>query len=317
MQRALCALVLLVTDAALAQDAPRAVVLRVPDCLEVSGSAVKELVALELAPRMQMIDASAEPALTAAVQCEESTAVLTVEDPARATPLRVELDLAAAASLARPRLLALTLAELITTSQLEQPVPAAEPAPVAQPEAAQAEPDDDGLARAAPPLQLWVSPSLSIAGAPVLPLLGGEVGLSYALGPVLLALEGQARFAQNDRAASDISLRALSAGFAVMPLLIDRGAQLALGAGARVGHVSVTATSHDPRTTGDSLSGIWLGPMAAASLHLPFVDAVALRFALEAGYFARPTIGRDQLGAERFALRGPWLSLGAGIALGL
>jgi hypothetical protein len=252
------------------------------------------------------------------VQCDATTALLTVEDPARADALRVEIDLAAAAPLARPRLLALTLAELITTSQLEQP---AQPAAVAQPEAAQPEPaddeTDDGLASATPSLQLWVAPALSIAGTPTLPLLGGDVGLSYALGPVLLAIDGQARFAQNDRTASEIALRALSAGLAVMPLLIDRGAQLAVGAGARVGHVALMATAHDPAITADSLTGIWLGPMAAASLHLPFVDAVALRFALEAGYFARPAVGRDQLGAERLALRGPWLSLGVGIALGL
>jgi hypothetical protein len=77
------------------------------------------------------------------------------------------------------------------------------------------------------------------------------------------------------------------------------------------------ATSHDPQLTAAAVSGLWLGPMVVAALHLPFVDAVALRFALEAGYFARPAIGLDQSGGERIALRGPWISLGVGAALGL
>jgi hypothetical protein len=213
-------------------------------------------------------------------------------------------------------LLALTLAELITTSQLEQPIA---PAPVATPEAAQpeADDDDDRETRAAPALQLWVAPSLSIAGAPVLPLVGGDIGISYALGPVLLALDGQARFAQSDRASSEIAVRALSAGLSVMPLWLDDGVQLAAGAGVRAGHIALSATSHDPNLIATDVLGLWLGPMAVASLRLPFSAAIALRFALEAGYFARPAVGLDASGGERIALRGAWLSLGAGIMLGL
>lgn len=306
-------LALLAASRAVAQDAPRAVVLDVPDCMEVLGSTVKELVALELAPRMQVVAASTEPTLTGGVQCSVPV-LLTVVDPARAEPLYVDLDLAAAAPLARPRLLALTLAELITTSQLERP-PAVR---TAEPEATQPEPDDgDDGARESPALQLWVAPSLSIAGEPALPMVGAELGVAYALGPVLLALDGQARFAQSDRSSSDVAVRALSAGLAVLPVLLDDGVQLAAGAGVRAGHAALTATSHDPDVAAADVLGLWLGPMAVASLHLPLSPGLAVRFALEGGYFARPAIGFDQAGNERIALRGPWLSLGAGLALGL
>lgn len=320
---------LLWTGIAAAQDAPRAVVLHVPDCMGISGSAVRELVALELTPRLQVIEASTEPALTGTVACAEAPApvLLTVEDPAHATPFRVELDLAAAAPLARPRLLALTLAELITTSQLEHPqakpaTSTTEPAaPASETEAAQAESRDDDddadSARRSHALQLWVAPAFAIAAAPATPLFGADLGAAYALGPVLLAIDLQAQLGQNARTSSDVALRSLSAGLAVLPIVLEDGVQLSAGAGLRAGHVELAASAAREDLTAEDFSGFWLGPMALAALHLPFSDAVALRFAIEAGYVARNVVGRDQLGAERLALRGPWLTLALGFALGL
>jgi len=288
------------------------------------GQAVRDLVALELAPRMRVTDASAEPVLSGSVQCSEGAplVLLTVRDPARAEPIHVELDLAAAAPLARARLLALTLAELITTSQLEQPPPAkpsAEPKPEPEPEpGVQPESDDPAQARGSSALQLWLAPALSIAGAPATALLGADLGATYALGPVLLAFDAEARFGQSDRTASEVSLRAFSAGAAVMPLWIDgNGAQLSAGAGFRIGHIAMAGSSSSDAIAADQLSGVWLGPALLAALRLPIGGPSALRIALEGGYVARPVVGLDERGVERMALRGPWLSASVGLALGL
>jgi hypothetical protein len=299
---------------------PRAVLVTVPDCLGAPGRAVKDLVALELAPRMRVIDASTEPVLSGSVRCAEDAplVVLTVSDPARAEPLHVELDLAAAAPLARARLLALTLAELITTSQLEQPPPSSAPPAPPSDAGAQPEPDQPAGLRSSSALQLWLAPALSIAGAPATALLGADLGAAYALGPVLVVLDVEARFGQSDRTASEVSLRAFSAGAALMPLWIDgRGAQLSAGAGFRIGHIAMTGSSSNDAVAADQLSGVWLGPALLAALQLPLAGPSALRLALEGGYVARPVVGLDERGAERMVLRGPWLSASVGFALEL
>jgi hypothetical protein len=300
------------------QDA-RVVLLDVPDCFGAPGQAVKDLVALELAPRMRVVysvEETAEPALSGSVQCAQGAplVVLTVSDPARAEPLRVELDLAAAAPLARARLLALTLAELITTSQLEQPPPAA---PKPEEPSLQPEPDEPSEPRPSSALQLWLAPALSIAGAPATALLGADVGAAYALGPVLLVLDAQARFGQSDRAVSGVAIRSFAAAAAVMPRLIQSSVQLSAGAGFRIGHIAMTGSSKSAALAADDLSGVWLGPALLAALQLPLAGPSALRVALEGGYVVRSVVGLDEQGAERMALRGPWLSASVGLALGL
>jgi len=323
--RALCALALAcassLASAARAQSAPagdaRVVLVSVPDCMGASGQAMKDLVALELAPRMRVIAQSTEPVLSGTVRCDDGAALvrLTVEDPARAEPLHVELDLAGAAPLARARLLALTLAELITTSQIEHGPNSANPAPSDAAAAPQPDPDEASEASGPSALQLWLAPSVSIAGAPATALLGADLGAAHALGPLLLVLDLQARFGQSDRTASEVALRSFSAGVAVMPLLIDRSVQVSAGVGLRVGHVAMTASSRSAALAADDLAGVWLGPAALAALSLPLAGATALRFAFEAGYFARSVVGSDERGEERMALRGAWLSASLGLAL--
>jgi hypothetical protein len=104
---------------------PEPVVVDVPDCLDVRGQDVEQLIALELAPRLHVLaepgEALAGRVLTATVRCPRGAAVeLVVDDPQRSAPLRSELDLARTAVPARTRLLALALAELIATSRLER-----------------------------------------------------------------------------------------------------------------------------------------------------------------------------------------------------
>jgi hypothetical protein len=94
----------------------------VPDCQGVSGTEVMLLAALELAPRVRVVGERAEATLEGRVRCDTPRVTLEVHDPSRssAPPLRVTLDLASAAPSARPRLLALSLAELVATRRLER-----------------------------------------------------------------------------------------------------------------------------------------------------------------------------------------------------
>lgn len=296
-----------------AQDSAPAVQLEVPDCLGASGDDVKHLVTLELAPRLRVVSGE-DAALIASVACTEPLVELEVRDRARAAPLRVELDLAAAAPLARPRLLALTLAELITTSQLEQPPPP--PPPPAPPEAAPAESSEpDDPAADAARITLWVAPSVVLASELVTPLVGGDLGAAYALGRWLLALDVHARFGHNDRAASEARVRTLGAGLSVMPIVLDDVVRVSLGPVLHVGHASMSAASRSARLAALSFDGVWLAPAARIALQLPLAGPTALRCALEAGYYVRSVVGLDEAGDERLALRGPWLALSLGLAL--
>jgi len=289
-------------------DGPPHVALEVAEqCLGASGARVKELVALELSPRMRVVGQG--DGLVGEVRCEAPAAVLEVREPERTEPLRVRLDLAAAAPEARERLLALALAELITTSQLEHTPK--DPAPAAQPPA---QPDEPSQNARAPLFELWVAPSLSLAGAPIASSWGGELGVAHALGPLILAADFQAHFGQNDRAASDVAMRLLSTSALLMVPLIDSGAQLAIGAGLRLGHATLFARSHRASLQAEDLSGVWLGPALRAALSLPLLAPARLRFALESGYLARAVVGLDEQGVDRMALRGAWFVASLGLS---
>lgn len=291
---------------------PTAVRLVVADCLGTSGAEVHKLAALELAPRMRIVDREERAQLTGAVQCEGARALLSVDDASGAAPLRVELDLEAAAPEARQRLLALALAELVTTRQLERSAARASAKP--EEPAADAPPPSEEVEAAEHPLRLWVAPSLSLAGQPAAPLVGGGLGASYAWGFVLLVLDADAHFGHSDRASSEVALRVLSACVGLTPVLWSDGALLSAGVGLRMGHVALSATAGRQGVEGDELSGVWLGPAALAALELPLAGWSALRIALEAGHVARPVVGLDERAGERMALRGIWLTASAGFA---
>ncbi len=322
------------------------VVLRVPDCLGASSVEVKKLVALELAPRLQVVEAGG--ALHGRVVCAAPRVVISVEDAARATPLRIELDLEAAAPQARQRLLALALAELIGTRQLERAESERTASERAERERAERERVESERAKAAANadsdadddadsdsdfdadseetttwssapgdarFQLWLAPAVSVAAEPLTPLFGAAAGAARALGPLLFAIDLEARFGGDASARSDVALQAYSAALSAAPLFLRAPVQLSAGLVFRVGYAHLSGSANRPELANDALDGVWLGPAALVALQVPLASSTALRFAVEAGHHLRPIVGRDEVGAERFALRGMWLSLSVGFAL--
>jgi hypothetical protein len=301
------------------------VLLRTTDCYGASGARVSELAALELAPHMNVLAQSDSPVLTGEVQCEGEHAAITVRDRGLAQPLSVRVDLAAAAPEARERLLALALAELINTRVLERNAAQAReqatpPPPPPLPDDEEEDEDDsaDGAEPAGQraPLHFWITPVFSLAATPTSALFGAGVGGSRVLGPLLLALDLLAQFGQNDRSASDVALRLLSASVSLGPILIDNGTvRLSITGGVRAGHAQLSADSNRAGIEARDVSEFWIGPAAIAALQLPLLGTTGLRIALEAGAIARPIVGTDQDGDERLALRGFWASASAGFVL--
>ena len=199
-------------------DARTSVLLRTTDCYGASGARVTELATLELAPHMNVLAQSPSSVLTGEVRCDGEHAAITVRDRDLAQPLSVRVDLAAAAPEARERLLALALAELINTRVLERNAAQAR-APATPPPPPPSEIDEDEdkdededeePASDRAPFHVWIAPVFSLAATPTSALFGAGIGGSRVLGPLLLALDLQAQFGQNDRSASDVALRLLS-----------------------------------------------------------------------------------------------------------
>jgi hypothetical protein len=164
-------------------------------------------------------------------------------------------------------LLALALAELITTSQLEGAPPPAQPAPQPEPEPESEDSSDNDPSRAA--LSVWVAPSVAFAADPAVPLFGGELGASQTLGPLVFSLDAHARFGQSARDSSEVALRVLSFGVFAGLLILDDGVQLSAGPGFRLGHAALSATSTRASVAAKDLDGVWLGPALMTDLQVP------------------------------------------------
>ncbi|HMI92700.1 MAG TPA: hypothetical protein VK509_15095 [Polyangiales bacterium] len=344
---------------AAAPSSAQPIVLNLPNCLDAPSADVAKLVALELAPRLRVVPgvgAGAQVRLTATVVCPAGQhARLTVDDPARTTPLRVELDLARTAPEARARLLALTLAELIATSRLERAA-TAPPGTATRPGSANAtapanananakdeeededddeddeadededEDDDDSsgadgdlgpAAEPKGPLRIWLAPGFSRAGAPGTLLFGVDAGAGYELGPFVLGLELQGRWGHAGLDEAEVNVRMFSAAITATPALALGEVELLLGPGLRVGYGRLAATSLRDDLAGDTLEGAFLGPIAVAAAQLDVSRYSALRCALEIGYAARSLVGNAPGDRELLALRGAWLSATLGLALQL
>jgi hypothetical protein len=310
-----------------AASTAEAVALDVPDCLDAPGADVAKLVALELAPRLRVVSAGdrAQALLTATVACPPGErARLSVEDPTRSTPLRVELDLARTAPRARTRLLALTLAELIATSRLErsasaQPSTLAAAAAAASASASAAEGLPAIAAHSARGgLRMWLAPGFSRAGAPGTMLFGVDGGVGHRFGLLVLGLELQGRWGQASLDEAEVAMRMFSAAVtATPPIALGRQVELLLGPGLRAGYARLSARSLRADLDGGTLDGAFLGPIGIAAAHLGISRYSALRLAFEAGYAARSLIGNAADSSELLAVRGLWLSATIGLALQL
>jgi len=278
-----------------------AVQLALPDCGGVSGAEIRRLVALELAPRPVLEPDSLAPATTQGrLECLPDGARITVAGVASDPPLRLEVGFAELAPAARPRLLALALAELIATSRHErqQPPTAAEPA---------ARPKAIGL-------QFWLALGAVRAAEPA--VLSPALGIGAALRLDWLALAADLRVDRGERETSpaQIVLETLSLGVAPSWRAGGRSWQLLLGPGLRAGYARMRGEARTTGLEGQTLSGLWLGPCLAASFQLAFARRWAARIGAEAGYVTQRLRGEGGDTNALLELAGPWLSLTAGLS---
>jgi hypothetical protein len=301
---------------AAAQDAIR---LDIPDCAGVPSATVRELVALEVAPRTVLeADSQAEASTSGGLRCRAGVAQIWVDDQRLAAPLRLEITLTDLAPQARPRLLALALSELIATSRLEKSqLTAADESVEPQSTAAVADADEpeDAASPAVPvSVQIWLGVGAAREADPLL------IAPSIAAGGVVawdqLALAADLRFDRGARTepAAELTLNAISLALGPAWRVHGSSSQLLLGAAVRAGYAGLSARARSPDTTSDSLSGFWLGPCAQAALQLRITERWTVRAGLELGYVTQTVRGLDARGQALLDLGGLWVSGHAGVS---
>lgn len=271
-------------------------------CAGVDAAEVRAVLALELRRPVREGDAPAR----ARVECRGEVALLAVEDGG--PPRSRALDLGGTAAVARPRLLALSLAELASAPP---PVPA----------------------RAAPPDPVLVAPApLAVPGPPPLRLLAVGQARAFTAGPATLGLglraagllsarlgwQAEAAVERGSPAAAPGSVQLDGAGGAAA--LLGRAAvgrwTLAAGPGVRGGVLRLRGRPADPGAfAGQSVSAFTGGPALFAALAPPLAGRLAIELAAEAGYLMRPVAG--YAGPERVvAVAGGWFGGTLGVGLG-
>jgi hypothetical protein len=288
--------------------------LSIPDCEGIPGTEIAKLVALELAPRHTTLSARPQGAPTrASVRCMAAHATITVEDPRRPSPLVLELALTETASEARPRFLALAVAELIATSRLEyvdalavrQPPSPPPPAPPAEPSSPP--PSSDRFA-------IFLEAGATRAFEPALFAPAIAAGLARGFAP--FALIGDVVYERGQTRTLDAAVTAQSLSLSLAPAwqISARRLTLSLALGLRGGYAWLAGTPRRPGLVGRELSGIFLAPISDASLQLGLTHHWAARLALELGYVIKPVRGLDADQGTLLELRGLRLALALGMA---
>jgi len=281
--------------------------LELDDCEEVSGTSVRELVVLEVAPRAVLAYGSAEPAATRAeLTCEAGVAAIVVEEAGRSSALRLEVTLSDLARPARLRGLALAVAELIATSRL-------------QPTAAVVEPVQEVAADSyAPPVlseparsgvQLWLGVGATRLAQPSMLGPVGALGVVGYWGAFALTSDLRFEHAQMSQGVAELQLNAGSLALAPAWRLHSSSADLLIGAGVRAGFATLSGKSNDPTLTADSVTGFWLAPALQVSVQVRLARRWALRVGVEGAYVTRTLRGLGADGEAVLELRG--LSLAA------
>jgi hypothetical protein len=290
-------------------------------CLDVPPEEVRRIVGIEL--RALLVDEreATNDTTVVVVDCHNPYAVIDVTDPITGKTLKRTVDLTESARIARPRLLALSIVELVSASwtEIESNPPPRTPVVgrVASPDArrsalssVQARTPRRAMFRVVPiasirsfRLQLWTFGGGLRVGADGARPFGWEIDAVLDHGTRSTPL-GNATFDTGSGSAS-----------VVLRVPVDP-VTLRFRSGLRLGNAWLSATPASPGVVAYSLHGLFWGPVVAFSATVAPARAFTLEATIEAGQIVSPVSGIVE-GSSDVALRGIWLgaSLGVGLAL--
>lgn len=302
-------------------SAPPFLALDLRGCPGVAPAGVQSLVAVELHRPVFLLDGSdstrASALPTVRVVCESMRATIDVDDPVTGKRIERAVDLAAAAPVARPHLLALSVVELLATGWIEiesNPQPVNSPAsPARTPEIRSA--GSDTLSPPSGPrgprllagfvAQTSTAGPWSSGGGVVV---AGDVGAHAGWMVDVTFQQGRSAFAVGQVTVDNAS--ALGALFA----RASRGAAaIRLGAGARGGGAWLSGSPADSSgVIGGVVSGPWWGALGIVDASVTLRGRIVLELMLEAGRVLLPVTATVH-GASPVAIDGAWMRGGVGV----
>lgn len=290
----------------------RVVVLDDSACSGVPASELRELVRLELAPRVLRVASDDDATTRVLLTCDTNSARLVVREAARPAQELV-LDLSSIVVAARARLIALSLAELLATAEMEPRTPPPEPA---------AEPEAPSPRLPARRSSGWLAAGLVRQGAPRLlaPSLQTGLVLNVAGLPLALVAELDAQRGQREVRAGHVTSWTASGSVGPATQLRAGALDLVLGAGLRLGYARLIGdadTAQESSVTGQVVSALWWGPTAGASATVRLRARWGLRAGVDLSWIARAVRGTDSSDTTVFELDGLLVHATLGLSLTL
>ena len=301
--------------------APPLVALRLDRCPALPPHDIQGMIAVEIHRPVVPPAGDGRSITTVNVICEGLRAQIQIDDPITGKTIGRVVDLDAAAPVARPHLLALSIVELLAATWIElqsnphptSPAVGTPPTPEAR-AAALAVVSSRSAARRGPRLLAAFTAQTSTAD---LQSLGGGLLLGGNLG-ARLGWMADVGFQHGDRqvALGRVSAdSATTAGALVVGPTWDRIA-LRAGLGVRAGGAWLSGTPTDPAAVGGAVRGFWWGPLAVLDGSLTLRGRVVLELTLEAGHVMLPVVATVQ-GADPVAVDGTWMRGGFGVGITL
>jgi hypothetical protein len=292
-------------------------------CIAEDRDVVRKVVAVELGARA--LPATGAIA-RARIDCDGGATRISVDDPVTGKTLVRRIQLGRRSPAIRARVLGLAVAELVVASWVELEVNAK---PAGVPVDAVAPPGDReavttlmralGRRERRPPLRRFTLSAL--AGARRYPagasLVAAGTDLEYRVRERLaVAIDLAGERGEDDTELGRIETFALSLGPRVERVATIDRLEMALGVGLRAGMAHLSATPMDEQVTAQSFTRPWAGGFLSARARALATDRWRLSIAIEGGFVAVGVAGRVEE-QEVAQIKGPWIALWAGGAIGL
>jgi hypothetical protein len=292
----------------------------VRSCVDIESDQVEELTALELSAVLVDERQATQDVTRVVVDCHEPTAELAVTDPVSGKLLSRSVDLSQVEQRARARVLALAIAELVTSSWMELELT---PEPVIVPREAVASPVEREAARTAARERVQpVSFTLFAEGGVrsfttgVGPLWGGGVRLADQSGNGGLFAGLDFARGNQDISGGEIGVTMLSAALGYALHVHTGGWTLSGVPGGRLGWARLEGRP-DAGTvyTASGFSAVWGGPMLRLGADYALSSGFALGAGVEAGA-AVAGVGARVDGSRAATLSDAWIGATLGMGLG-
>jgi hypothetical protein len=255
-----------------------------------------------------------------ALRCVGDGADLTLSDGWGSEPVHVHVDMKGTPEAERPRLLSLTISELVVETRTRRPQrraspPAKAPAHEAAPARA---PSSRPLAGGAARTSAWLSPALSLRrlGEPGIWLFGGALSGEFALGPhVHGAIAVDAEFGSTSTALADVSVSSWGGACGLYFATQAGNLGLAVGPMLELGRLKIAAKPTAADARGSHATALWGGPLLAAQARYRFTSLVFVQARLGAGVLAWTLRGASSDGRPLLDISGAFAAATLGLGL--